>query len=541
MNKNTGGTKMKHVRTLRTIAALLTLVLLLSACGGAAEPISTSAPQSTTAPAGTEAAASSEPVKLTYFVDALGDSIIQSYNENVMYQEVEKLLNIDLDFQHSTKGQFSEQLSVRVSSGDLPDMIEGFSYSKGPQAAIDDGIILPLNDLVEQYAPDFLALLESDPEIKREVVLDDGTIWCIPCLQPKREPSWRGISIRGDLLEQANLEKPETIAEFKAMLQTFKDMGITYPLSFGFGYPNANGPFQRDGYFVAAYGIGPDWYKDLETGEVQFGPLQDVYLDFLTEMHSWYAEGLLDPDFATRQNNEMDAYIVNGEVGAFVSGYGPSKNYQTNGQAQNPDFYLVQVANPSLTKGVPAQMRNQDSVNKGNSTVITVNCENPEAAMTFLNFGFTEEGAMMYNYGLEGVSYTMVDGEPVFTDAMTDGSEGAWPQIREKYKKHTGPYNRDWEASPLSDYEYQCMNSWSQAGTDLMLPAHISLTAEESSRFNTIMNDVFTYLNENVPAFITGARSLDEFDTFRAELEGLGINEALEIQRTAYARYMNRA
>lgn len=530
---------MKHVRTLRTIAALLTLVLLLSACGGAAEPISTSAPQSATAPAGTEAAASSEPVKLTYFLYDLGDSVIQSYNENVMYQEVEKILNIDLDFQHSTKGQFAEQLSVRVSSGDLPDMIESFSYSKGPQAAIDDGIIIPLNDLVEQYAPDFLALLESDPEIKREVVLDDGTIWCIPCLQPKREPSWRGISIRGDLLEQANLEKPETIAEFKAMLQTFKDMGITYPLSFGFGYPNS--PFQGDGYFVAAYGIGPAWYKDLETGEVQFGPLQDEYLDFLTEMHSWYAEGLLDPDFATRQGNEMDAYIVNGEVGAFVSGYGPSKNYQTNGQAQNPDFYLVQVANPSLTKGVPAQMRNQDSVNKGNSTVITTSCENPEAAMTFLNFGFTEEGSMMYNYGLEGVSYTMVDGKPVFTDAMTDGSEGAWPQIREKYKKHTGPYNRDWEASPLSEYEYQCMDSWSQAGTDLMLPTYISLTAEESSRFNTIMNDVFTYLNENVPAFINGARSLDEFDTFRAELEGLGINEALEIQRAAYARYLNRA
>lgn len=539
MNKNTGGTKMKHARTLRTIAALLTLVLLLSACGGAAEPISTSAPQSTTALAGTEAAASSEPVKLTYFAYSLGDSIVQSYNENVMYQEMEKILNIDLEFQHASNGSYTEQLSVRVASGDLPDMIESFSYAKGPQAAIDDGVILRLNELVEQYAPDFLALLESNPDIKREVVLDDGTIWCIPCLQPKPEPAWRGISIRGDLLEQANLEKPETIAEFKAMLQTFKDMGITYPLSLGFGYDN--GAFQGDGYFVAAYGIGPSWYKDLENGEVQFGPLQDAYLDFLTEMHSWYAEGLLDPDFATRQNNEMDAYIVNGEVGAFVSGYGPSKNYQTNGQAQNPDLYLVQVANPSLTKGVPAQMRNQDSVNKGNYTVITANCENPEAAMTFLNFGFTEEGAMMYNYGLEGISYTMVDGKPVFTDAMTDGSEGAWPQIREKYKKNTGPYNRDWEAAPLGDYEYQCMGTWSQAGTDLKLPAHISLTAEESSRFNTIMNDVFTYLNENVPAFINGARSLDEFDTFRADLEGLGINEALEIQRTAYARYKNRA
>ena len=420
-------------------------------------------------------------------------------------------------------------------------MIEGFTYAKGPQAAIDDGIIIPLNDLVEQYAPDFLALLNSDPEIKREVVTDEGTIWCIPCLQPKREPAWRGISIRGDLLDKAGLEKPETISEFKAMLQAFKDLGVSIPLYLNFNYPNSNGAFQRDGYFVAAYGVGPDWYKDLTTGEVNFGPMQDAYLDFLTEMNSWYKEGLLDADFATRQGGEIDSYIVNGDVGAFVSGYGPSKNYQSNGQAQNADFYLVQVPNPSLNKGEKAQMRNQDSVNKGNETVITVNCENPETAMKFLNFGFTEEGARMYNYGIEGISYTMVDGKPQFTDAMTDGSEGAWPQIRDKYKKHTGPYNRDWEASPLSDYEYQCMDAWSLAGTDLRLPAHISLTADESNRFNVIMTDVFTYLNENVPAFISGARPLSEFNAFRTELEDLGINEALQIQRTAYERYMNRS
>lgn len=57
--------------------------------------------------------------------------------------------------------------------------------------------------------------------------------------------------------------------------------------------------------------------------------------------------------------------------------------------------------------------------------------------MRFLNFGYTEEGAMMYNYGVEGVSYTMVDGKPQWTEAMLDGSEGPWVTIREKYKKHT--------------------------------------------------------------------------------------------------------
>lgn len=542
---------MKFNKPLRAAALALALSMLLGACGtepiegmsseaGSSSAASSAADSSTAESSATSSEADSgERVTLTYFVDALGDSLIQSYNENVMFQEVENILNIDIDFQHSTKGEFSNQLSVMLASGDLPDIIEGFSYAKGPQAAIADGLILDLTDLVPEGAPDYYELITSDDSIWREVVTDEGTIWSFNCLQPKQEPAWRGISIRGDLLEQAGLEAPDTIAEFKTMLQAFKDLGVDYPLSLGFGYPNANGPFQRDGYFVAAYGIGPDWYLD-SNDEVQFGPMQDAFKDFLTEMNSWYNEGLLDPDFATRESTDLDSLIVNGEVAAFVSGYGPSLNYQNNGQAQNPDFKLVQVTNPSLNEGELAQLRNQDSVNKGNATVITVNCDHVDEALTFLNFGYTEEGAMMMNYGLEGVSYELVDGEPQWTEAMTDGSEGSWTQIREKYKKQTGPYNRDWEAAPLSDYEYQCMESWSVCGTDLKIPENLSLTTEESDVFNPTMTDIYTYLTENVTAFINGSRSLDEFDQFRADLESMGINEALEIKRASYARYKER-
>lgn len=96
---------MKHARILRTLAALLALVLMLSACSGAAEPIATGTSEPETSNA-TDTTDSSEPVKLTYFVDSMGDCVIQSFNENLMYQEIEKILNIDLEFQHSTKGQF---------------------------------------------------------------------------------------------------------------------------------------------------------------------------------------------------------------------------------------------------------------------------------------------------------------------------------------------------------------------------------------------------------------------------------------------------
>ncbi len=542
---------MKRRNIEKILASALTAVCLLSGCGSPAAPIEADVMEDQVqesipkVEAGTDEKTgsgelSADVPRLTYFVDSLGDSNITSYNENVMYAEVEEILGIDIEFQHSTKGQFGEQLGVMIASSDLPDMIEGFSYAKGPEAAIEDGLILPLNDLVDKYAPDFRALLDSNPEIERQVLTDDGTIWAIPCLQPKKEPAWRGFSIRKDLLEEAGLEVPETLGELEEACLKFKEMGVETPFSMGMSYTQNNTPFGEDGAIVAAFGIGPAWYRDPQTDKVEFGPLQDEYRRFLEAMNRWYEEGILDSEFNSRKGEDLNTMIVNGDVAVFYMGYGPTRNMQQNGEAANQDFLLEQFPNLPLKEGEVAQMKNADPMNKGNDTVITTSCTDPGDAMRFLNFGFTEKGSMMYNYGLEGVSYEMVDGEPQFMEHITDGSEGAWPQIREKYKKHTGPYNRDWEAFPITEFESHCMEMWDQAGTDLILPKKMTRTAQENETFNPLMNDINVYLDENITNFINGTRSLDEFDAFRQELRDMGIEEANAIQQTAYERYMNR-
>lgn len=550
--------KNKMVKTL--VACVLSTACVLTACGTAAEPIadvgeeksadagneeSTDAGNEESADAGNEEEAagnvSSDVPTLTYFCGSLGDSNIQSYNENVMYQEVEKNLGINLEFQHSTRDGFGEQLGVMIASSDLPDIIEGFSYAKGPEAAIEDGLILSLNDLVDQYAPDFKALLEADPELKRQTVLDDGTIWCIPCLEPNGEKAWRGFSIRKDLLDKAGLEVPTCLPELEEAMKALKDMGVTYPISIQINWSNpGNSAVVGDGYLIGAFDIAGEWYLDLETREPKYGPLEDRFKDFLEMMHRWYEEGLLDPEFNTRSGEDFNAMIANGEIGVFVNGYGPTLNSQTSGAAVNPEFQLEQMPNLPLEKGGETHIRNFDAMNKGNETVITTSCDNPEAAMKFLNYGFTEEGTMLYNYGVEGISYEMVDGEPQWTERITSGEEGSWVQIREKYKKHTGPYKRYAEAFPCSDFETHCMEVWDQGATDLIFPKKITRTAEENEIFGPIMNDVRIYLSENVTAFINGSRSLDEFDQFREELKGFGIEKAHEITVAAYERYLNR-
>ena len=73
-----------------------------------------------------------------------------------------------------------------------------------------------------------------------------------------------------------------------------------------------------------------------------------------------------------------------------------------------------------------------------------------------------------------------------------------------------------------------------------LLPA-VSLTKEESETARSPLADIQTYVDENVAKFINGTRSLDEFDDFVADIEGMGLADIIEVYQAALERYNQRA
>ena len=71
----------------------------------------------------------------------------------------------------------------------------------------------------------------------------------------------------------------------------------------------------------------------------------------------------------------------------------------------------------------------------------------------------------------------------------------------------------------------------------LRLPP-ISLTTEESEERADIMIQVDTYAQEMMLKFITGAESLDYYDTYLQELDARGMQRAIEITQNALDRYL---
>jgi len=179
------------------------------------------------------------------------------------------------------------------------------------------------------------------------------------------------------------------------------------------------------------------------------------------------------------------------------------------------------------------------------SAAITTAAKEPEKIVRWLDLAYSEEGHMLFNFGIEGESYTIVDGKPKYTDLITNNPDKlTFKQAQARYMRshYGGPFVQDVEAF-LQQMKYpeqlESLEIWSQAKNELQLPL-MTLTAEESSALASIMNDVNTYSEEMIVKFIMGVEPIEQFPEYVENLKRFGIEEAIAIQQAALNRYMNR-
>lgn len=97
------------------------------------------------------------------------------------------------------------------------------AYPGGPEKAITDKVILPLNDLIDKSAPNLKKLLQQDKELDKMIKTDNGTYYAFPMIRPDNGLVFRGPMIRKDWLDELNLQVPTTIDEWYTVLKAFKE------------------------------------------------------------------------------------------------------------------------------------------------------------------------------------------------------------------------------------------------------------------------------------------------------------------------------
>ncbi|MFR6473371.1 MAG: extracellular solute-binding protein, partial [Turicibacter sanguinis] len=167
-------------------------------------------------------------------------SLAPNFGEMSIIQQLEEQSNIEIKWNNIPDADYSTKKNLMLASEDLPDAFwnSGFSdYDLIKYGA--EGLIIPLNDLIEEYMPNLWAEMEKDPTIKSKLTAPDGNIYSLPTIEEmglSRSPFF--TSINTQWLENLGLEMPTTPEEFKEVLIAFRDQDAN-----GNGNPNDEIPF----------------------------------------------------------------------------------------------------------------------------------------------------------------------------------------------------------------------------------------------------------------------------------------------------------
>lgn len=546
------------------LAAMATVASLLAGCGsktegtsstgGETKETSKAAEGSSNANAGGEV---SYPLadggELTYWLQLNTNASANFTNlgETELGKALQEQTGITIKFQHPAAGadQAKEQFNLIVADGNLPDIMEWQwvkMYPGGPEKAIKDGVIIPLNDIIDQYCPNLKKYLTENPDVDKMIKTDDGNYFAFPFIRGEDKLRYTvGGFIRKDWLDELGLEVPTTVDEWHTVLTAFKEKkGTEAPISFDW----AN--FKQSNPIAFAYKVGAansTWFILDDGGKVAFAPAQAEYKDYLMTMNQWYQEGLIDKDIATLNGDQVTAKMTSDKSGASV-GWAASRMqvFMTSAQKTNPDYLLVPTPIPTLEKGAAPEYGYMENKFPDVAAAITSSCKNVELAARLLDYGYSDAGHNLFNYGIEGVSYEMKDGKAVYTDLVMNNPDG-WPlaQSLSKYIRanYNGPFVQD--LNYLEQYLQlptvkDCPSVWEVPNAGKHTVPNITPTQEESKELATITNELNTYVDEMTLKFIFGTESFDKWDHYIQTLKEMKLDRALEIENAALARYEAR-
>lgn len=463
---------------------------------------------------------------------------ISAPQDAAMFQKLEDITGVHLDITAVSTENDANDFMLRCASGDLTDLIQKGSthYTGGGAKAIEDDILVDMLPLLEEYSVNYWNIMNSDPNIYKNVVNDEGQVPTLIGMYMDYYYTDQGYWIRQDILKDVNKEAPKTLSELEDVLAAFKEHGLTDPLVVLSG---GNCDLLARAYDAA---------NKMVDGKLVYADGTDNYKDMLKKMHEFYDKGYINVDFVTYNYSDTKPpqNVVLGDMaGIFNEDVASIAGYYL--MSSNEKFDLAPLGQIRMNEG--------DKLNTGflgvkaadkYSLSMSTQCSDPELATKYMDYLFSDEGFMLANYGIEGETYTMVDGEPQFTDLILNNPQGFdWQLCQSLYINPGFPCLTDLAAQELTYNEAQkaAVPTWVEAydSSDETMPntQWLSYTTEESNRRADLQTDLETYQEEMRLKFITGQADIDaEWDSYCASLESLGFYELMEIDQAAVDRYM---
>lgn len=468
------------------------------------------------------------------------------WNNIKLWQEYEKMTNIQVKWDTVHKDNLAEKRNLLLAGGDYPEMFYASAFPRTDLLKYGkQGAFIPLNDLIDQYAPNFKALMEKYPVIEKGITMPDGNIYGLPTLY---DPEFRSVLygtpwVKSEWLTKLDLQEPQTLDEFYDMLKAFKEKD-----------PNGNG--QKDEYAWGGVGtagivnylrgsFGLNYHgtsninvdTDPASGKVRFIPTDPRYKELLQFVNKLYKDGLLEQDIMSVKSTEVDAKGVEGLLGV-VDNVDPVAIYNQEGY----------VGLPVLKGPHGDQMFSATGSPLGNigMFVLTDKAKNPAALIRWMDYFYSDEGIRMFFMGWKDETYKEdAEGNVDYVDEIKNNPEGLnldqavgqyliWPGgyypgfVTQKYFKGA-------EGLPTSVENAKKAEPYVIPQDKVWPP--FNFTADEQSELTGIQTDIHTYVDEMRDKFIAGNESFDNWDQYVANLQKMGSERYLAIYQSAADRY----
>ncbi|MHA3979844.1 extracellular solute-binding protein [Halovulum sp. GXIMD14794] len=434
----------------------------------------------------------------------------------------------------------NEAFNLLLAQGDMPDIVGGNRIKDSVNQYGPEGAFVPLNDLIEEHAPNIKAFFDERPELMQAISSWDGNIYYIPYLPDGKYG--RAWFIRQDWLDALGLEQPDNVDELYEVLTAFRNQD-----------PNGNGEKDEIPYFARDWeevvrlvtlwdgrSSGSDTYHDFMVvdGEVQHPYATEGYRDGIANIAKWYAEGLIDPEIFTRGSASRDYLLSENLGGSTHDWFASTSGYNAALADKIEGFEFVPFLPPASAGGKRIEEHRRIPI-KPDGWAISYSNENPVETIKYFDFWFTEEGKRLANFGVEGEQYDMVDGKPIFKDHILNGDRPVNSQLYEVGAQIYRGYPQDYF------YEIQWTSEAAQAGIDLydqhdlLLDQFlgVAFTEDEQAVYDKYWPSIMTYMLERQQAWILGTGDVvADWDEYMAQLDSRGLNDVLEVMNSAYKR-----
>lgn len=548
-----------RMRAAVAAASLTTLALGLGACSsgggsgddGATEDAAVSIDEehSVGAMADFEAGTSfeaTEPVKFSLMYRDHPDYEVQ--NDWSIFEHLESDRNVSFSRTDIPLADWDQKKALLVGSGEAADLMP-VTYPGQETQFVSGGSILPVSDYLE-YMPNFAQKVE-DWGLQDEIDnlrQEDGKYYILPGLREIPDVQYT-VMINDDMWKKAGItEDPTTWEEFGEALEKVQEANpdLAYALSDRWtdtqtlgALLNVMGP-----NYGAAAGWGYDntWY-DQDSGEYVFNGTSDAYKQLLETVHGWVDAGVMDPEI-TQSDDQARQKFVSGKSAAVSSNTQEITAYRTAIEDAGNDVSTRLLTIP----GGPAGSNLAASQLSSGLMIASKAAEQPyfKALLQYVDWQYySDEGIEFAQWGVEGETFSKAsDGTRELDEDISWNTinAGAPQKLNADFGYSNGVFllangsTQDLLESMMSDE----VTEWTRTVLDSKevlpvapAPRLDEMELEQTSLLDTQLTDA---VEGATAGFITGDRSLDDWDAYVSEIEGLGATQLVETFNTALQR-----